>query len=228
MKTFWVAIVAILFIVVPSTVPAQAPPKADGLNALEKKLLGAWIGQGGCDGNMVFQADGTYHVTDWKVGAIYGTGAWKIEWNALPPTLILSPTQLELAFDKEDGQEPRKPTKVFLRTLNDKALDFKYPDPKSEPQSGEYLRGTEADDVRIRLRILEKTIRSQFLRDKPLPPKSLKDLVDEKVLSSKSLVDPWGKEFHYDITGKKNRGLQPDIWTVTPDKKVIGNWPGKE
>src|SRR6516165_10829377 len=70
MKTFWVPIVAIMFIVVSSTVPAGAPPKADGLNALEKKLLGAWIGQGGCDGEMVFQADGTYHVMDWTVGAI--------------------------------------------------------------------------------------------------------------------------------------------------------------
>ena len=74
MKTFWVPIVAIMFIVVSSTVPAGAPPKADGLNALEKKLLGAWIGQGGCDGEMVFQADGTYHVMDWTVGAIWGTG----------------------------------------------------------------------------------------------------------------------------------------------------------
>ena len=33
-----------------------------------------------------------------------------------------------------------------------------------------------------------------------------------------SLVDPRGKEFQYDITGKKTGNKEvPDIWTETPD-----------
>ena len=215
MKAHRAAVAAAFFIVVSSTVPAADPPKATDLVTLEKKLVGAWIGQGGCDGRMVFQADGTYHVTEWTVGLLYGTGTWKIEWSELPPTLVLSPTQIELEIDNT-----AKPRKVFLRTLNDKALNFEYPHPNGAP-AGRHLRGTELDDVKIRLKILDQAIWNEP-NDKR--PTSLKALVDAKVLSSKSLVDPWGKEFHYDIAGKKNRGKYPDIWTETPDKKVIGNW----
>jgi hypothetical protein len=223
MKARWAAVAAVILLVASSTVPADDPPKAGELAALEKKLLGSWIGQGPCDGRMVFDADGTYHVVDWMIGRIWGTGTWKIEWNALPPTLILSPTQIELAIAKDDGRKA-EPCKVFLRTLNDKALNFEYPGSNGSP-AGEHLRGTEEDNVRIRLWILDSTMQSQWLREKTTPPASLKALVDEKALSSRSLLDPWGKEFQYDIAGKKNRGEKPDIWAVTPDKKVIGNWP---
>src|SRR5262245_56047099 len=117
MKAHWAAVAAAFFIVVSSTVPAADPPKATELAALEKKLVGAWIGKGACDGRMVFQADGTYHVTEWTVGLIWGTGTWKIEWSELPPTLVLSPTPIEeIILDKP------KPTKVSLLKLNDKVL----------------------------------------------------------------------------------------------------------
>jgi hypothetical protein len=215
------AVAAAFFIVVSSTVPAADPPKATDLVTLEKKLVGAWIGQGGCDGRMVFQADGTYHVTEWTVGLLYGTGTWKIEWSELPPTLVLSPTQIELEIDNT-----AKPTKVFLRTLNDKALNFEYPHPNGSP-AGKYRRGTELDDVKIRLHILDQAVQRYLGSNRKLPA-NLKTLVDAKVLSSKSLVDPWGKEFQYDITGKKTGNKEvPDIWTETPDKRVVGNWTGK-
>jgi len=218
MKAHQAAVAAVFFIAVSSTVLAADPPKATELAALEKKLVGAWIGQGGCDGRMVFQADGTYHVTEWTVGLIWGTGTWKIDWSELPPTLILSPTEIELAID-----DKAKPIKVFLRTLNDKALNFEYPHPNGAP-AGRHIRGTELDDVRVRLRILHQTIQRYLASNRKLPA-NLKTLVDAKMLSSKSLVDPWGKEFQYDITGKKTGNKEvPDIWTETPDKKVLGNW----
>ncbi len=145
-------------------------------------------------------------------------GTWKIEWNALPPTLVLSPTQIELALDKT-----AKPTKVFLRTLNDKALNFEYPHPNGAP-AGRHLRGAELDDVRIRLTILDHGVQ-RYLGSKDKLPSNLKTLVDVKILRPESLVDPWGKEFQYDITGKRTGSKTvPDIWTETPDKKEIGNW----
>jgi hypothetical protein len=45
--------------------------------------------------------------------------------------------------------------------------------------------------------------------------------------NKESLLDPWGNPYQYDPDGPRNRGLRPDVWTVTPDKKVIGNWPEK-
>jgi hypothetical protein len=38
------------------------------------------------------------------------------------------------------------------------------------------------------------------------------------------LIDTWGQPFQYDPAGPKNKGTQPDIWTVAPDGTVIGNW----
>ena len=218
MKTKWPAFAAILFVGVSSTLTAGDPAKSTDLAALEKKLVGVWIGQGGCDGKMVFQADGTYHVTEWTVGLIYGSGTWKIEWSELPPTLVLSPTPIEeLILDNP------KPRKVFLLTLNDKVLNFGYPHPNGSP-AGRHRRGTKSDDLKIRLRVLDQSVQRYLGTTGKLPP-NFKALVDAKILSSKSLLDPWGKEFQYDITGKRTKNKEvPDIWTETPDKKVIGNW----
>ena len=38
------------------------------------------------------------------------------------------------------------------------------------------------------------------------------------------LIDPWRRPYQYDPKGPMNEGRRPDIWTVTPDGKVIGNW----
>jgi hypothetical protein len=200
--------------------PAPVPARKGALAALEQKLVGTWIGTGGCDGQMIFQADGTYHVTDWTVGLIYGTGKWKIQWNELPPTLILSHPRLPIELGFAD---PKKPTKVSLLTLNYKALNFGYPHPNGSP-AGKHKRGTKSDDMRIRLTILDQGVQRYLGTNRKLPP-NLKALVDAKILWPESLVDPWGKKFQYDITGKKTGNKKvPDIWTETPDKKIIGNW----
>jgi general secretion pathway protein G len=38
------------------------------------------------------------------------------------------------------------------------------------------------------------------------------------------LLDPWGREYQYNQQGPRNNGLTPDIWTVDPDGREIGNW----
>ncbi len=218
MKPKWAAFTAILFFGVSTTLVAGDPTKSNELAALEKRLVGVWIGQGGCDGKMVFQADGTYHVTGWTVGQIYGTGTWKIEWSELPPTFVLSPTPIERIFlDKPT------PTKVSLLKLNDKVLNFGYPHPNGSP-SGRHQRGTESEGLRIRLQVLDQSVQN-YLGSTGKLPANFKAIVDAKLLSPKSIIDPWGKEFQYDISGKKTKNKEvPDIWTETPDKQIIGNW----
>jgi general secretion pathway protein G len=43
--------------------------------------------------------------------------------------------------------------------------------------------------------------------------------------SQDALMDPWSHPYQYDKTGQKNQGMKPDIWTVSPNQKTIGNWP---
>jgi hypothetical protein len=51
---------------------------------------------------------------------------------------------------------------------------------------------------------------------------------EKPFLKRESLIDPWKKPYQYEATGPKNDGKKPDVWTVTPDKKTLGNWPEKK
>ena len=68
-------------------VPAAAKPERD-LAALETKLLGAWVGQGPCDGRLTLRADGTYKRALHGPAGNNSAGEWAVRWNALPPTLV--------------------------------------------------------------------------------------------------------------------------------------------
>lgn len=199
---------------------ADIPDKGE-LAALGRKLAGAWIGHGPCVGDSIFQTDGTYYRFGYGPGAgHFESGKWKIEWNELPPTLVLTESATETKYSEE-------PLRVRVVKLNDKHLDFRwsrYDDSRIE----EHLRGTDLDNVTIRIRILDSAVQ-RYLGNEDhgagvnFPP-NLKALVDANILSSESLVDPYGHVFRYDVTGKRNKGKRPDIWTETPDKKVIENW----
>ena len=186
------------------------------LAALEQKLVGAWIGHGGCVGNWVFQSYGTFHHADYGPGAgAFETGRWKIEWNELPPTLVLTGS----------------PSKFYVVRLNDQHLNLRWTG-DIDARIEEHRRGTETDNVAIRIRILDSAVsrfhgNTKYGAGKTFPP-DLKTLVDIGILREESLLDLWGKEFKYDVSGKRNKWKQPDIWTETPDKKIIDNWPESE
>lgn len=217
-----------LFATLLAATPAEpiAPVSSkEELAALEQKLVGAWIGHGPCVGNSVFQSDGTFHRSGYGPGGgYYETGTWKIEWNELPPTLVMtsSPTEAE---------ESEEPLKVHLVKLNDKHLNFRW-SKYSYSRIEEHLRGTAMDDVAIRINILDSAVQRYLGNDKHGAgvnlPSDLKTLVDTKILRAESLVDPWGKAFRYDVSGKRNKGKRPDIWTETPDKQIIENWSGRD
>ncbi|QVL30892.1 hypothetical protein KIH39_18835 [Telmatocola sphagniphila] len=202
----------------------NAPAKGD-LTALEQKLVGSWIGHGPCVGNSVFQPDGTYHRSNYGPGAgMFETGTWKMEWSELPPTLVLTPSPTK-------GHEAEESFKVYVVTLNDKQFDYRWTK-YSNSRIENHLRGTELDNVKIRLSILDSATQ-RYLGNTDLGagvnyPPHLKTLVDKKILRPEALLDPWGKEFKYDVTGKRSQGKGPDIWTETPDKKIIANWLMKE
>ncbi len=78
---------------------------------------------------------------------------------------------------------------------------------------------------------LTQASQAYFIKNREWP-QSLADLLKKDgngvgpYLENKdALLDPWMKPFQYDPAGPKNKGLKPDIWTVTPEKVVIGNWP---
>ena len=82
-------------------------------------------------------------------------------------------------------------------------------------------------DAKRQLRDLDNAV-AQYRGKNDSLPDSLMSLVDAKLIDAKGVIDPWGKEYQYDVTGKRNDGKKPDIWTVSPAKETIGNWPAEK
>ena len=82
--------------------------------------------------------------------------------------------------------------------------------------------------AQIDVRNLDKAMEAYKIKFGNYPNK-LNDLRDAKFTEPGwELRDPWGKEYQYDVAGKRNGGKKPDLWCVTPDKREIGNWPEKK
>jgi hypothetical protein len=130
----WVRVVAFAaLLTVGLAQAAQAEPPKGELAALERKLVGVWDGQGGCDGKLVIRADGTYQLTGYGPAGDDSAGRWKVRWDALPPTLVLTCSKSGVA------EEVGKAVELQLLRLNDKTLKVGYANPNGSP-SGEYLR----------------------------------------------------------------------------------------
>jgi hypothetical protein len=87
------------------------------------------------------------------------------------------------------------------------------------------LEETKAVAAKVQIKLIDSAIQLYQLNTDQVP-KSLKALTegDKPALKPEALIDPWGKPYQYDPAGPKNKGKKPDVWTVTPGKKVIGNW----
>jgi hypothetical protein len=107
--------------------------RAKGLAALEQKMVGVWKGQGGCDGRLIFRADGTYALTGYGPAGNNSKGTWKVRWDALPATLVLTCTTSEIPQEKGKSRE------VKLIKLDDRNLVFKYANQNGSP-SGHYTK----------------------------------------------------------------------------------------
>jgi hypothetical protein len=79
--------------------------------------------------------------------------------------------------------------------------------------------------AQLRIATLDQAVKVYQLKNQTLP-ETLAALTegDKPIIEKSVLKDPWGKAFQYDPTGPKNKGARPDIWTVDPDGKTIGNW----
>jgi hypothetical protein len=89
--------------------PARTAEPSDELAALEKKLHGDWVGHGACAGEITFRPDGTYEDRHVGPSGYNSAGNWDIRWDALPPTLVLSPK----TSDTPGGLGKRCPMKIL-------------------------------------------------------------------------------------------------------------------
>jgi hypothetical protein len=79
--------------------------------------------------------------------------------------------------------------------------------------------------AKIQIGAIDRALRAYHVRNGEFPA-DLKALTqgDGPYLKAEALTDPWKKPYQYDRAGPSNKGKRPDVWTSTPDQKVIGNW----
>ncbi|MBI1917870.1 MAG: type II secretion system protein GspG [Planctomycetes bacterium] len=53
---------------------------------------------------------------------------------------------------------------------------------------------------------------------------TVKDEYGGPYIGAEGLTDPWGKTYQIDISGQNHNGAEPDVFTTSPDGKVLGNW----
>jgi hypothetical protein len=135
MKMMILPSAAVLLVGLAQMVLAEPPGKVrrQELAALEQKMVGAWRGQGPCDGRFLFRADGTYALTEYGPGNDDTQGTWKIRWDALPATMVL------ICKTSEFQGDVGKTTEVKLIKLDDKSLAIEYANQNGSP-SGHYTR----------------------------------------------------------------------------------------
>jgi hypothetical protein len=103
------------------TLTLAAPASRDGKDtpvAQEKKLVGEWTKGGACIGDISFRPDGTYDRKHYSPGNNTLKGKWKVRWDTLPPTLVLTCEE----SDREDLVG--KKWEVKITRLDDDGLHF--------------------------------------------------------------------------------------------------------
>ena len=70
--------------------------------------------------------------------------------------------------------------------------------------------------AKIGIKKLDKAVQV-YTEKKGTLPVNLSVLVDEGLVNSTDIQDPWDREYQYDPNGNKHQGRKPDIWTATPD-----------
>jgi general secretion pathway protein G len=95
-----------------------------------------------------------------------------------------------------------------------------------------FQEGAYEDTAYTRIKNIEKAALAIQIRSGALPG-SIAEMVQPSadggrpaIDDPEAIKDPWGREFQYDAAGSRNGGSRPDIWTVAPNGKTIGNWPG--
>jgi hypothetical protein len=117
------AITLALLAAVAAAAPVAIDRPAKG-PAVEQKLHGAWKGQGPCDGSLGIGPDGTFERRHYGPAGITVTGTWKVRWDALPPTLVLT------CKSSDDPDQVGKVWEVKLVELDDDTLAYQWPDAK--------------------------------------------------------------------------------------------------
>jgi hypothetical protein len=103
-----------------TALPAGAIVPHRESEAQELKLLGEWRG-GACRGSWTFRRDGTFELRGLSPAGHRFTGAWKLQWDALRPVLIVT------CKTSSDPREAGQIWDMSILQLNDEALVFKNP-----------------------------------------------------------------------------------------------------
>src|SRR5436190_10255602 len=85
------------------------------------------------------------------------------------------------------------------------------------------------DTARIRASNVSKALQAYYKDHDGTWPTSIdaltvKDEHGGPYIGADGLQDPWGKVYTIDVSGPNHNGAEPDVYTTSPDGKVLGNF----
>jgi general secretion pathway protein G len=90
-----------------------------------------------------------------------------------------------------------------------------------------YLDKAKSDRARVDVSTITEACKVYKISNGEYPP-DLSSLVNgaKPYLENgmEAIMDPWGKQYQYDPSGRNNQGQKPDVYTIDPDGVTIGNW----
>jgi hypothetical protein len=106
----------------PSTIALPTSPAMalKDLEALELRLQGKWAGPD-CGGEFIFRADGSYERLHVGPGGVNSAGTWRLRWDALRPSLVLS------CRTSDESRDVGQTLEVRIVQVGDAALVFNHP-----------------------------------------------------------------------------------------------------
>jgi len=70
-----------------------------------------------------------------------------------------------------------------------------------------------------------------YVKNNSRAPASVADLTvqdpendNKPYVADDAILDPWGQQYVIDPAGPRNKGAKPDVYTTSPEGKIIGNF----
>jgi type II secretory pathway pseudopilin PulG len=92
------------------------------------------------------------------------------------------------------------------------------------------MEGANEKIAKVKAGQIAEAVQTYYINNQQWP-NSLQELTQpgsapggKAALAAEGILDPWGKPYTLDVNGPNHQGSAPDVYTMSPSGKQIGNW----
>jgi type II secretory pathway pseudopilin PulG len=92
------------------------------------------------------------------------------------------------------------------------------------------MEGANEKIAKVKAATIAEAVQTYYINNQQYPG-SIQELTqpgsapgNKAALSPDNILDPWGKPYTLDVSGPNHQGSAPDVYTMSPGGRIIGNW----